>query len=293
MRAAAARRWTAVASGAAAVLTLGIAVNWPLRVDEGRWLEGLRMAQQLVILGRYDEANRWALWLDDPSDSGVRGPRPAAGRYGVGAQLLVVNQPQRALLYLDAAHRADPADAHVEYALGQALLKLDRAQAAIPHLRRGFDAGIELPQGGYDLAVALQSAGDFPGAAAVVRRINPAASDDAEAWLRLGRLAAQVRAPDVAEGFFEHAARMRPDLAAARQQFGLNLLVLGKLMSRARGSREAVRLDPRDPDSLSHLAYCEYKLGRLADARAHALAAMSLNPGDELAKGIIRAGGSS
>ena len=57
-------------------------------------------------------------------------------------------------------------------------------------------------------------------------------------------------------------------------------------------SREAVRLDPRDPDSLSHLAYCEFKLGRAADARAHASAALSLNPGDELAKGIIRAGGS-
>jgi tetratricopeptide (TPR) repeat protein len=292
MRAAATRRWTVVVVGAGVVLLLGIAVNWPLRVDEGRWLEGLRTAQQLVILGRYDEADRWATRLDEESDPGVRRPRPGAGHYGVGAQLLVVNQPQRALLHLDAAHRADPSDAHVEYALGQALLKLDRAKAAIPHLQRGFDAGIELPQGGYDLAVALQSAGDFPAAAAVIRRINPSPSDDAEAWLRLGRLAAQAKAPDVAEGFFEHAARMRPDLAAARQQFGLNLLVLGKLDEAAHELAEAVRLDPRDPDSLSHLAYCEYKLGRVADARSHASAALSLNPDDELAKGIIRAGGS-
>jgi tetratricopeptide (TPR) repeat protein len=203
-----------------------------------------------------------------------------------------VNQPERALPYLEAAHRAAPAEATVEYTLGQALLKLGRVKESIPHLQRGFDAGIELPQGGYDLAVALQTAGDFPTAAAVIRRINPAASDDVEAWLRLGRLAAQVRAPEVAEPFFRHAAGMRPDLAAARQQFGLNLLVLNKLDEAARELAEAVRLDPRDPDSLSHLAYCEFKLGRTTDARIHALAALGLNPGDELAKGIIRAGGS-
>jgi hypothetical protein len=32
------------------------------------------------------------------------------------------------------------------------------------------------------------------------------------------------------------------------------------------------------------LAYCEYKLGRVADARGHALAALGLNPADALAK---------
>jgi tetratricopeptide (TPR) repeat protein len=205
--------------------------------------------------------------------------------------LLALNQPDRALAYLEAAHQADPADATAEYALGRTLLQLGRAKESIPHLQRGFDAGIELPQGGYDLAIALHAAGDFPATAAVIRRINPAASEDEEAWLRLGRLAAQVRAPDVAEPFFRHAAGMRPDLAAVRQQFGLNLLVLGKLDEAARELAEAVRLDPRDPDSLSHLAYCEFKLGRTGDARVHAFAALGLNPDDELAKGIIRAGG--
>jgi Flp pilus assembly protein TadD len=54
---------------------------------------------------------------------------------------------------------------------------------------------------------------------------------------------------------------------------------------------EAARLDPKDAASFSHLAYCELKLGRFADARAHALTALTLDPGDQLAKGIIRAGG--
>ena len=166
------------------------------------------------------------------------------------------------------------------------------AAEAVPHLQHGFNAGIEGPQGGYDLAVALRDTGDFPGAASVVRRINPPASDDPEAWLRLGRLAARVRAPDVAEPFFRRAVQMRPDRADTHQQLGLNLLILEKFDEAARELADAARLDPRDADSLSHLAYCEIKIGRTPEARTHALAALALNPDDELAKGIIRAGGS-
>ena len=85
---------------------------------------------------------------------------------------------------------------------------------------------------------------------------------------------------------------MEPNVAAARQQLGLNLLVAGKIEEAAKELGEAVRLDPRDADSLSHLAYCEFKMGRAQEARAHAMAALALNPDEELAKGIIRAGGS-
>jgi tetratricopeptide (TPR) repeat protein len=281
------RRWRALGIGAAAVTLVAVAANWRLGLDEGRWLEGLRNAQQLVILGRYDEADRWAARLD-----AARSAHPGAGSHGVGAQLLVLNHAERALPYLESAHRADPADANVDYALGQALLKMGRAADAVPHLGHGFDAGIELPQGGYDLAAALQATGDFPAAASVIRRINPPASDDPEAWLRLGRLAAQVRAPDVAAPLFRRAVQMRPDRADTHQQLGLNLLILEKFEEAARELAEAARLDPRDADSFSHLAYCELKIGRASDARAHALAALALNPEDQLAKGIIRAGGS-
>ncbi len=280
-----ARRWRSLTVLGSAVAILAIAANWRLDVDEGRWLEGLRTAQQLVLLERYDEADRWAKRLDGVgSDPGVRPPRPGAGSYGVGSQLLAANQPARALPYLEAAHRADPAYAPVEYTLGQALLKAGRANEAIPHLQRGFDAGIELPWGGFDLAAALQAVGDDPAAVAVIGRITPPVTDDAEAWLRLGRLAMEVRAPAVAEPYFRHAVQMQPYVSAARQQLGLNLLVQGKLDEAARELGDAARLDPRDADSLSHLAYCEYKLGRVTDAHAHALAALALNPDDALAK---------
>jgi tetratricopeptide (TPR) repeat protein len=278
------RRWRALAIFGGALALVALAADWRLGVDDGRWLEGLRTAQQLVILGRFDEADAWAARLD-----AERPPHPGAGRYGVGAELFTLDQAGRALPYLQAAHRLDPANAQFDYTLGQALLKLDRANEAVPHLQHGFDAGIELPQGGYDFAAALQSTGDLPRAAAAIRRINPAA-DDPDAWLRLGRLAAQAHAPDLAEPLFRHAVGMVPARAAAHQQLGLDLLVLGRFDDAAGELGEAVRIDPQDPDSLSHLAYCEYKLGRTAQARSHAAAALRINPGDPLAQGLLRAG---
>jgi tetratricopeptide (TPR) repeat protein len=286
--AARARGVTALARPAAVAIALGIAANWPLHLNDGRWDEGLRMAQQLVILQRYAEADQWAERLDARGD-----PRkqPGDGHYGVGSQLLVLGQAQRALVHFEKAHAINPASPRFDYALGQALLKSGRAAEAIPHLQHGFDANVEIPLGGYDLAVAQYDAGDLPGAVRTIARINPARTEDVEPWLRLGRIATEARAPEVAERFFRHAAESRPDFANARQQYGLNLLVLGRPEEAARELSEAVRLDPKNPDSLSGLALSELKMGRLTDARAHAAAALALNPDDQLARGILRGGG--
>ena len=283
-----ARGVAAVAVPAAIVVALAVAANWPLHLNDGRWDEGLRMAQQLVILQRYDEADQWAERLDARGD-----PRkqPGDGHYGVGSQLLVLGQAQRALVHFEKAHAINPASPRFDYALGQALLGSGRAADAIPHLQRGFDGNIEIPLGGYDLAVAQREAGDLAGALRTIQRINPARTEDVEPWLRLGRIATEARSPDAAERYFRLAATTRPDFPNARQQYGLNLLVLGRPEEGARELAEAVRLDPNNPDSLSGLALCELKLGRLADARAHAAAALAINPDDPLAKGILRGGG--
>ena len=204
------------------------------------------------------------------------------------AQTIITQQPAAALNHLRKAHASDPGRPEIEYALGQALLATGHAGEATSHLRRGFDAGIEIPQGGYDLAVALQKTGDPQGALAVVQRIQPV-ENDAEAWLRVGRLAVELRGPDVAERFFRRAVAIRPEDASGRQQLGLNLLVLRRYEEAARELGEAVRLNPRDADGLSRLAYCELELGRSADALAHAEAALAVNPNDPLAARLVEA----
>ena len=280
-------RFRGRAAAATATVVFAVAANWPLALSDGRWDEGIRFAQRYVILKQYDEADRWVARLEASGP-----PHPGAAHYALGAQLLLMNEPERARRHLEAAYRAAPSRVRIEYALGQALLRSGRAAEAVPHLRRGFESGEEIPAGGFDLAEALVASGDLRGAAAVVPRIRLADTESVEAWLRLGRIAHQAREPGIAEPFFRRAVELRPDLASARQQYGLNLLVLGRVEDAARELTEAVRLDPRDSDSLAGLAYCEMQLGRVAEARAHATAAIAINPSDPIAGGILRRGGS-
>jgi 4-amino-4-deoxy-L-arabinose transferase-like glycosyltransferase len=249
LRAYASRRGSPLAVPAIALVVLFVLTNWRLPLHDGRWEEGLRLAEHLVTIGRYDEAEQLATTLE------ANAPRRGVAQYGVGVQLLAAKQPDRAL----------------------------------PLLRRAFEAG--LPQSGYDLAVALQRTGDLTAAARVIHDLRLNSTDDAEAWLRVGRLAMQVKAPVEAERFFRQAVAMQPGQAGTRMQYGLNLLVLDRCDAAIPELAEAARLDPTDPDAFAHLAYCEIKVGRPAEARTHAEAALALNPAHPLAqqiKGVAR-----
>jgi tetratricopeptide (TPR) repeat protein len=275
-----ARRTASLTALVAVVLPLAVAANWPLQRNDGRWLEGLRLAQRLLVLGRTPEANALIPRLE------AREPRPGATEYGYGAELLDLDRAAEALPFLERAHALDSREPSIDFTLGRALLKVGRSQDALPHLRHGFDAGVPLPQGGIDYPAALRDVGAYSDAIAALRRIPP--GDDPDALLRVGRMAIEAKAPDVAEPFFRRAVELRPD-AAAHQQLGLDLLVLEKFDEAARELGEASRLDPRDPDTLSRLAYCEVKLERLDAARAHVMQALAINPSDPLARQLSAA----
>lgn len=258
-------------------------VNWPRDLHDGRWEEGLRLAERLVMVKRYDEADEWVRRLEENA------PRRGAAHYTVGLQLMASDQDDAAVRHLTKAHELDPDNAPVTYALGQALLEDGRASEAVAHLQRGFDSGIPLPSGGYELAAALHATGNLPGAVGVIRRLRLGDHADPELWLKIGRLATQAKAPDAAEPFFRQAVRLQPQSAAARVQLGLNLLILEQYDEAVRELSEAVRLDARDPDAVAHLAYGELRLGRLTEARAHADAALRLDPGHPMAKSVAGA----
>jgi Flp pilus assembly protein TadD/4-amino-4-deoxy-L-arabinose transferase-like glycosyltransferase len=265
-----------------ACIAIGVAANWHLGLDDGRSQEGVRMAERLVIIEKYDEAEQWVRRLAPVV------PHPSNLHYVVGVQYLAHGEHARAVDHLMHARQLDAGDAEIAAALGQSLLAAGRPAEAVAHLRHAFDRGATgLP--GLPLAEALQQTGDPAGAIDVLRRTTPGEEAPADAWLRLGRLAAILNAPEVAEPFFRRAAQMQPDAAAARLQYGLTLLALRRLDDAARELGEAVRLDPTDPDALVQLAYVDYLRGRLDSARALTARALSIAPTHPLGRQLAEA----
>jgi len=240
-------RWRSLTMGVVATAALIVAINWPVGLDDGRWDEGLRLAQRLVIVDRHDEARSWVERLAPTA-------RPAGSAHaGVGMQYFVKGDHTRALPYFREAHRQNPGDRKVAYGLAE----------------------------------ALHATGDPAGAVRILAGLTPGQDESVETWLRLGRLAATSGAHDVAERFFKGAARQQPGMAAARVQYGLNLLLQNKLLDAETELRAAVRLDPKDAEALAHLAYCQFGLGQREQARQSAEAALVLDPGNTMALAIF------
>ena len=160
--------------------------------------------------------------------------------------------------------------------------------------RKGLQTGIELPQRRLDLAAALTYGRR---AAARGGRHPPGFTRQASERIRRrgcdwGASPPQVRAPDDRGRFFRRAVEdVRAEISRpTRQQDGTqparprppSTMPPGS-WRRPSASMRAIRIRCR------HLAYCEYKLGRIEDARGHATAALALDPADTLAKRLARA----
>jgi tetratricopeptide (TPR) repeat protein len=132
LRAWAGRRASTLAWLAAVFAALALFANRPLPLHDGRWEEGLRLAEHFVTIGRYDEAEQWAATLE--SDA----PRRGLADYGVGVRLRAAKQDARAVPLLRRAHEAGIPPSGIE--LADALLKLGRLamQAKAPEEGVGF-----------------------------------------------------------------------------------------------------------------------------------------------------------
>lgn len=240
------RAWTSMVVPALALTVLFALVNAPAALNEGRWTEGVKLAQRLVILGRDAEAAQWAERLAPDA------PTPGVAHHLIGGQYLVENKPAGALPYFQAA----------------------------------VAAGHRTPRVLGDLATAQDRSGDRNGATRTLAAIVPDATEPADFWLGLGRMAATLQALDVAERLFRHGVSLAPDDADARLQFGVNLVVQSKLEEAAVELRAAVRLNPRQPDALAYLAFCELSSGNVAEARRLVDAALTIDPAHPIAQKV-------
>lgn len=239
-------QWRAVALPVVAAVLLFVPVNWPAGLNDGRWDEGLKLAQRLVILGRDADATRWVERLEHSA------PSPGRARHLVGRQYLVEGRPGLAL----------------------------------PLLKRAHDDGLRGAQLLGDLASALNHESKFSEAVGILKAITPSEVEGPDFWLGLGRLASTLQEPELAGGFFAFAVGQAPENPDARLQFGVNLVVRSRLIEAATELRAALALDARQPDALAYLAFCEMSAGNFTETRRLIDAALEIEPSHGVALAV-------
>jgi tetratricopeptide (TPR) repeat protein len=236
------RRFTSLSLPVALTAVTAVMANWPLHVIDGRFEERLRLAKVLMNRREYGEAAR----------------------------------------ELTRAHAINPGHPVAEFTLGMALVSDGRPSEGIPHIQHAVDAGVPIKGARYALARAMQASGDAAGAARLLRTFQPMPNDDAESCFQVGVLAIDAGAPDVAERFFRQAVVERPGFGAARQQLAQVLMATGRYAEAASELRAAIEHGSREAAAYANLAYCEARLGRLAEARTLIRTALQIDPSLDL-----------
>jgi len=215
-------------------------VNRPVHLDNGLGEERTRMAERLVSLGRYDEAEQWAGLAEKAY------PRPGLVHFRVAQRLLMREQPEAAITHLQKALQFDPGQPEVEYLLGATLLDDGHPQDAIPILRHALANGGRADLAGYDLVRALGSVGRRDEAIQLLQGLRPADEGDADRWMAFGEAAMSLRDGALAATFFRHAIEARPELARAHVGLAAASAALGRLQDARTEAQEALKLDASD-----------------------------------------------
>jgi tetratricopeptide (TPR) repeat protein len=266
----------------AALIALAVITNWPMHADDGRAEERTRMAEAMVTLDRYAEAEDWLKKAEADA------PKSAGMHFRIGRLLLVHRKPDAALAHFERAQQLDPGKPEVEYAIGQSLVDAQRFREAIPHLEAALKSGVRLNMAGFDLARARAGAGDRAGALQTLQAIRPDNPADSQSWDVLGQLALQLQSPSLAAAFFNEAIGAAPRSSKPRQDMGLALAMMGRYQEAIAQFEQGVALDPSDPAAQLNLAVALAETGRKADARIHAEEAVRLKPNYERAIQFLR-----
>lgn len=176
-------------------------------------------------------------------------------------------QPADPIAALEAAALASPDSAPIQFALGRALLRRERAEEAAPALERARSLDPALP--GVDLLLgrAYRAAGEPLKAREALQRAVERAPDDGEAWMVLGLAALDLKDVPAAQLAFDTAASVDPEL---KQLAGYNRAVSEIQQGDLRAAEATLeRVIEMDPESVT-ATHARLLIERLR-ARAHAV----------------------
>jgi len=266
-----------------AIIPLGVLVNWPVHLDNGRAEERTRMAEAMVAEDHDQDAEAWVQAAEQDH------PSPGLLHFRVARQYILRRKPDQAIEHLERSMRIDPNQPEVDYAYGQALVDAGRSAEAIPHLQNALKAGVRLDLAGYDLARALAATGNRAGALQILQGVKPQNLKDAQSWDALGQLSMDLQSPSLAAAFFNQAIAAAPSSPKPMQDMGLALAMMGRYPEAISNFQHALAVDPTDPGTHLNLAVAYAETGRIADARTHAQEALRRDPDYKKARQFLAA----
>jgi arylsulfatase A-like enzyme/Flp pilus assembly protein TadD len=184
-----------------------------------------------------------------------------------------------ALTELDALVAADPANPVFRGKLAEAWRNRRDYAKAVPLYRQAAEAAPDDPDAWYNLAAALQEAGQLAAARTAIERGLKLDASRPEAHNTLGIVAMSEGRLEPARQEFELASRLDPRNARALNNLGNVLKAMGKLDEAENAYQRSAALAPRYAEPLNGLGTLEVERDRPRAALPYFERALALAPG--------------
>jgi protein O-mannosyl-transferase len=182
-------------------------------------------------------------------------------------------RPAEALPLLERALELQPRYAQAENNRGIALMTLGRVEEGVRHFQRAIALQPHLAEAHYNLGLAEAERGEFAAAIPHFAETVGLRPDHVGAELNWGIALALSNRLAEARPHFERALELDPESPALRQSYGRVLLNAGEYEAAVQQFRTALRLNPVLPGLHQDLAFALQRLGRIEEARFHAIEA--------------------
>lgn len=175
---------------------------------------------------------------------------------------------EAAALFEKAAER-EPSSSRIHYYLGVSLMRLGRAEDAVPSLERAAALTPRAnPAVAYELGTAYLQTGQLEDAERVLRRAKDRAPGETRIRLQLGWAYYQLVDGEKAQAEFRYVLEREPGNALAHFYLGMTEAALGKLEAAERSFREALELDKTLVGARLGLARVVSQSGRRDEAKS-------------------------
>jgi tetratricopeptide (TPR) repeat protein len=172
----------------------------------------------------------------------------------------------------------------VQFGLGTVLVKIGRADEAIPHLRAAVRLRPDYAEAHYNLGLALAATGRAQEAVGEYEAALGLRPGHADTRLALAKALLALDQPARAAREYEHVLAADEKSVRALLGIGISLTKMGQTEEALDAYRRALQIDPNEPDVHNNIGFTLAQSGRLAEAMPHFERALALNPRDENAR---------